>query len=489
MNYIENILIDNLIKSINILYNQPINNNIKINIIVDYFNNNKNIFNKFKIYYENDKKNMVNEILFNRFHQEEIIDDAIKIYLFLNNKGYNCNYNDYVKIIKNLIEYHIKHININKIKNNVKLMNNDFNYILSNINNLIPIPFNNYKYNITNEKSISSIKNKNINNYNNEIQKYSLQYTKKLDDNLILYSYLCYFKTAINCLRHNIIFKFTNPFFTDSLKEPSYNNCDNSIFNFKQKGGNNSLWYKLCNNEDIISLVKQFNINTQNKYLIGLIGIKYYPYQILNEIFKIFNNTNENNFINNNIKLNNNEYILNLNNEDINYQKNNNLSSIINIKLENNNNNIIFISTIFNDPMKYNVFTNLYNLKYNYNNIKYMTKNKLIEYNNYQYKYNYLIGNYYLESFCLIENENNGIDFHNIYIKLHYGNNFKCIRKIVRYDNFVKIYGPMQNNFMNDELKIFKEKYIKDNFNIKNDKNYKISLLCYIKKDIYNKYH
>jgi len=155
--------------------------------------------------------------------------------------------------------------------------------------------------------------------------------------------------------------------------------------------------------------------------------------------------------------------------------------------------------------MEYNVFTNIYNLKYNYNDIKKMTKNKLIQYNNYQYKYNYLIEDYYLESFCLIENEINGMDFHNIYIKLHYGNNFNCIRKIVRYDNFVKNYGPNQNDFMDDdldlsksnkkcfaffsELNIFEENYIKDNFNIINDKNYKISLLCYVKKDIYNNYH
>ena len=273
--------------------------------------------------------------------------------------------------------------------------------------------------------------------------------------------------------------------------EPSYNNCDNPIFNFKlQNGGDNkTLWYKLCNNDDILSLVKQFNKDTDNKYLIGLIGIKYYPYQILNEIFKIFNDTYEDFFINKNIKLNNNEYILNLNKDIINNQKDNNLSSIIKIELQKNNNNIIFISTKFNDPMEYNVFTNIYNLKYNYNDIKKMTKNKLIQYNNYQYKYNYLIGDYYLESFCLIENEINGMDFHNIYIKLHYGNNFNCIRKIVRYDNFVKNYGPKQNNFMNDELNIFEENYIKDNFNIINDKNYKISLLCYVKKDIYNNYH
>ena len=72
--------IDNLINSINSLYYQPINDNIKINIIIDFFNVNKKIFESFKEYNNNDRKKNISDILFNRFHQEEIIDDAINIY-------------------------------------------------------------------------------------------------------------------------------------------------------------------------------------------------------------------------------------------------------------------------------------------------------------------------------------------------------------------------------------------------------------------------
>ena len=210
--------IDNLINSINSLYYQPINDNIKINIIIDFFNVNKKIFESFKEYNNNDRKKNISDILFNRFHQEEIIDDAINIYSFLNNKNKNnkYNYNDYVKIIKLLLEYYIKHKDINKLTNKIKLLDNDFNYTISNINNLIPITFQNYK---CEKKIFNYIPSDNLLNKNLKMQEYSLKDTKKLDENLILYSYLCYFKTAINCLRHNIIFKFTNPFFTESLKE------------------------------------------------------------------------------------------------------------------------------------------------------------------------------------------------------------------------------------------------------------------------------
>ena len=58
---------------------------------------------------------------------------------------------------------------------------------------------------------ISSVKtiNHKVRKMNNKIY-YSFQDKKQFNDNMILYSYLCYFKSAINSIKHNELFKYMN---------------------------------------------------------------------------------------------------------------------------------------------------------------------------------------------------------------------------------------------------------------------------------------
>ena len=237
-------------------------------------------------------------------------------------------------------------------------------------------------------------------------------------------------------------------------------------------------------NISIIEFVKLFNIFSHNKYLIGTPGIKYYPYQILIFMFKllpfdiyfnIFKNIDildlyKSYKISNNI-YNTNELIKNLLRNNLCYH---------------------FITTQ-NDPLVNNVFTIIYNNKLNYNDVKNNT-NKLLKSNIYQYQYNYIINDYYLESICLIENisKNNKnnlrpLDFHNIYIKFLYNDNYE-LTNIIRYDGSILEYNnenKTKYNFMKIEYeKLFYKNYVSDY--IDGIINYKISMVCYMNKNYKN---
>ena len=166
----------------------------------------------------------------------------------------------------------------------------------------------------------------------------------------------------------------------------------------------------------------------------------------------------------------------------------------------------IYFSTVINDPMVNNVFTSMFNKKINYKEVDNLTYN-LLHSNIYQYQYNYIINDYYLESICLIENiskdnKNNlqQLDFHNIYIKFLYDENYELV-SIIRYDDLdisksskegkaflsgsileYNNYNMNKYKYMRIEYnKIFHKDYISDY--IDGIINYKISMINYIHKN------
>lgn len=231
-------------------------------------------------------------------------------------------------------------------------------------------------------------------------------------------------------------------------------------------------------NISIIEYVKLFNEISHNNYLIGIPGIKYYPYQILLYIIKLLPYDIYNNIFNN-------IYTLKLPNNN-NYNTNELIQNYFNIL-----SNILcfYFITIQNDPIINNVLTIIYDKKLNYNEVKNEIY-KLLYSNIYQY--NYIINDYYLESICLIENINNinnikglnNLDFHNIYIKFLYDDNYNLI-SIIRYDgNILEYNNDNMNkyNYMKIEYnKLFYKDYVSDY--IDRNYNYKISMICYINKN------
>ena len=325
---------------------------------------------------------------------------------------------------------------------------------------------------------------------------YSFQDKKDFNDEMILYSYLCYFKTAMNYIKHNELFKCLNNIDSETLdlqiKEAltlkemvGGGKCRD--YKFYYIGGMEFMDLFTKENVSIIEFVKLFNQMSHNKYLIGTPGIKYYPYQIFLYILKLLpNDIIRNIFMNINIlKLPN---INNYNTKELIL----NYSNIMKTNIISNNLCYHFITTQ-NDPLINNVFTIIYNNKLSYEDVKNNT-NKLLHSNIYQYQYNYIINDYYLESICLIENisKNNKnnlrpLDFHNIYIKFLYNENYE-LTNIIRYDGNILEYNNenmTKYNFMKIEYeKLFYKNYVSDY--IDGLINYKISMVCYMNKNYKN---
>jgi len=473
-----------IIQRINDIYNKNLEEEDEITLITKY------IYDKLKINPKLNYNNILNDnrILYNKSNNDYII---VQVIHNLNNDLLsNYNYNNYVKTIKFILTKYIKNKNY---YNNGKNYNNDiqiyklqYDYLIDNINNLEVIPLN--------KKYVSKLikKDKRIIGYKKI--KYSFQDKKEFNNNLILYSYLCYFKTAINAIKHNELFKYICNIESDTID-----------FNIKEAltlkeivGGNKIKDYKyyyiggmefmdlfVKENISIIEYVNLFNKLTQNKYFIGTPGIKYYPYQIFNEVLNFLPSTFST------ILYNHNNYCINIDENILLTFKS--INEFINFYTSNFNSSCYYFITTQNDPLINNVFTIIYNNKLSYKDVKYNT-NKLLHSNIYQYQYNYIINDYYLESICLIENisKNNkdnlrSLDFHNIYIKFLYNNNYE-LTNIIRYDGSILEYNNenmTKYNFMKIEYeKLFYKNYVSDY--IDGLINYKISMICYMNKNYKN---
>jgi len=475
---------NNIINNLNLIYNNYINNKLLdkdiINLLSTYLKQ-KNI---------NIKELLNNqEILFNKNNKTKLLLKVLNnfSYEILNNK---ILFSEVVKIIKQILnDYIILEYDEFKLKtyssNNI-IINNQINYLKIYINNLIPIEFNKHYEN----KQLNDMPE----NIKYSIHKNQFTKTKYFDNSYIIYSYICYFKCAVNCIKHNELFKLFNNIQSDKI--------GGNLINYPRKiiGGKiynlNDYYmiggyeiYDLIRNieeDNLLKIIKTYNKLTYNYHMIGLIGIKYYPYQILNELLFRINNLYSDLF-----KIRG-QYTLNISNYDLQQNKNNNLSNIIYNKLKFNTQLCAFINTTINDPFVNNVFTKLINDKITFDKIKLYNKNNVIKTinNNNIYQYDYIIGDYYLESICVIENlVNSGMDFHNVYIKFRYDNNWNVIEKI-KYDNITINYNTFREDFKHNkkilnsiekELNIFKDTYITDYYN--GEYNYKISMVCYVNKN------
>ena len=307
---------------------------------------------------------------------------------------------------------------------------------------------------------------------------------------LIYYSYICYFKSAINCIIHHPLFKYENKYVdyvldTETPYDPS--NKYLPISDILQQGGS-ILWQMLQDKRDILDIVEEFNRIHNNKYLIGTPKIKYYPHQILEKFLENFNN-----YFSNRVSCNSHfvQVIDGWDHEDIDHTKDNNyMNDQFNIIFTKCNNDSIFIAPIINNPFDCYVYTNICKQKNQYKQVHkldFIADNNLevIKSHELYYYYPYNIDDYYLMSCCVIEHKNkSGLTFHCIYVQFKYNANYEVI-KINRYDDHKLNYRNIKDNedykFLSSERHIFYKNGITDYYD--NIYGYKICLLCYVKKE------
>lgn len=307
---------------------------------------------------------------------------------------------------------------------------------------------------------------------------------------LIYYSYICYFKSAINCIIHHPLFKYENKYVdyvldTETPYDPS--NKYLSISDILQQGGS-ILWQMLQDKRDILDIVEEFNRIHNNKYLIGTPRIKYYPHQILENFLKNFDN-----YFSKRVSCNSHfvQIIDDWDHKDINYEKDVEfMDDRINEIITKCNNDSIFIAPIINNPLDCYTYTNIREQddKYEYvNELNITADNNLKDIMSHElcYCYRYNIDDYYLTSCCVIEyNKIKGITFHCIYVQFKYDANYEVV-KINRYDDRKLNYRNIKDNenyeFLKSERKIFHKKGIMDYYDSNN--GFKICLLCYVKKE------
>lgn len=316
-----------------------------------------------------------------------------------------------------------------------------------------------------------------------------MEHTTGFNPDLIYYSYICYFKSAINCIIHHPLFKYENKYVdyvldTETPYDPS--NKYLPISDILQQGGS-ILWQMLQDKRDILDIVEEFNRIHNNKYLIGTPKIKYYPHQILEKFLENFNN-----YFSNRVSCNSHfvQVIDDWDHKKIDHTKDNKyMNDQFNIIFTKCNNDSIFIAPIINNPLDCYTYTNIYEQddKYEYVNeldskaddqLKYIKLLKLC----YYYRYN--IDDYYLTSCCIIEHKNKKLTFHCIYVQFKYDANYEVV-KINRYDDHKLNYRNIKDNedyeFLSSERHIFYKNGITDYYD--NIYGYKICLLCYVKKE------
>ena len=239
--------------------------------------------NEYKIKYNNQKEDLLSwlnddKVLFNHSERSYITKSAKQV---INNKL--PKFYDYVCVAK---EFLFKKIINNTVTIKNPLLKAQFEWLYGDKDG---------KYNMLGVNSFYELGDyERLENINDSVQYicYNLLSTKGFNHKLIFYSYICYFKCAINCIIHNPVFKYMLKL--DSDKPPSYERLQHnryySFIEYVQCGGS-ELWELLKCNKDIFDIVDFYNDLTRNTYLIGRPGVKYYPHQILQELLYYINNT------------------------------------------------------------------------------------------------------------------------------------------------------------------------------------------------------
>lgn len=282
--------------------------------------------------------------------------------------------------------------------------------------------------------------------------------------------YLSYFKCAINFIvNHPLFKKYDNREYEELINNKEYE-TSKYYYNASIK-----LW-KLLSDNKFTEIVNFYNNITDNQYFIAMPDIHHNPYKILQELLYYLGNDFSNMFY----RLN---YFIFFGS---------NIKHDIEFHLSRCNQKSIFIylPKPFDDLFDSFEIQNLWDFWQDYyevhdsldewtipKEIKYFLK-RLV--GDSSINYDYLVGDYYLTSFCFTEWIIDGnIYYRHVFVKINYDENFNVISK-VRYDDKEMEYEQNKYQFMDNELKLFNQTGINEYYDDNN--KYHINMLCYVKK-------
>ena len=282
--------------------------------------------------------------------------------------------------------------------------------------------------------------------------------------------YLSYFKCAINFIvNHPLFKKYDNREYEELINNKEYE-TSKYYYNASIK-----LW-KLLSDNNFTEIVNFYNNITDNQYFIAMPDIHHNPYKILQELLYYLGNDFSNMFY----RLN---YFIFFGS---------NIKHDIEFHLSRCNQKSIFIylPKPFDDLFDSFEIQNLWDFWQDYyevhdsldewtipKEIKYFLK-RLV--GDSSINYDYLVGDYYLTSFCFTEWIIDGnIYYRHVFVKINYDENFNVISK-VRYDDKEMEYEQNKYQFMDNELKLFNQTGINEYYGDNN--KYHINMLCYVKK-------
>ena len=292
--------------------------------------------------------------------------------------------------------------------------------------------------------------------------------------------YLSYFKCAINFIvNHPLFKKYDNREYEELINNKEYE-TSKYYYNASIK-----LW-KLLSDNNFTEIVNFYNNITDNQYFIAMPDIHHNPYKILQELLYYLGNDFSNMFY----RLN---YFIFFGS---------NIKHDIEFHLSRCNQKSIFIylPKPFDDLFDSFEIQNLWDFWQDYyevhdsldewtipKEIKYFLK-RLV--GDSSINYDYLVGDYYLTSFCFTEWIIDGnIYYRHVFVKINYDENFNVknfitntlkITSKVRYDDKEMEYEQNKYQFMDNELKLFNQTGINEYYDDNN--KYHINMLCYVKK-------
>ena len=280
--------------------------------------------------------------------------------------------------------------------------------------------------------------------------------------------YLSYFKCAINFIvNHPLFKKYDNREYEELINNKEYE-TSKYYYNASIK-----LW-KLLSDNKFSEIVNFYNNITDNQNVIAMPDIHHNPYKILQELLYYLGNDFSNMFY----RLNHFIFF------------GSNIKHDIEFHLSRCNQKSIFI--YLPNPFGHFEIQDLWNFWDDYGEIygydyDEWTIPKAIKCDLEEliYKksinYDYLVGDYYLTSFCFTECIiDSDIYYHHVFVKINYDENFNVISK-VRYDDKEMEYEQNKYQFMDNELKIFNQTGINEYYDDNN--KYHINMLCYVKKE------
>ena len=283
--------------------------------------------------------------------------------------------------------------------------------------------------------------------------------------------YLSYFKCAINFIvNHPLFKKYDTREYEELINNKEYE-TSKYYYNASIK-----LW-KLLSDNKFTEIVNFYNNITDNQNVIAMPDIHHNPYKILQELLYYLGNDFSNTFY----RLNHFIFF------------GSNIKHDIEFHLSRCNQKSIFIylPKPFDDLFDSFEIQNLWDFWEDYDEvhdsldectipkeIKYFLK-RLV--GDSSINYDYLVGDYYLTSFCFTEWIIDGnIYYRHVFVKINYDENFNVISK-VRYDDKEMEYEQNKYQFMDNELKIFNQTGINEYYDDNN--KYHINMLCYVKKN------